>query len=471
MKGRGGELQQKQTSSEAVQPGQGLLKKKKSHVQDIPNSILVNPMAPAPLKHPDAATRFGFHLPPSANVPQFLEQHPVVCPLAAIFPNSHAHPIASPLATAAVPLIAPVAETSGSNIQIDPSLLQHSLSQSSSHPPPFSSSSSVMHQRQQLAPPPPGHYPQSMPKGQVTGDNIRINNIPGLESNKDKDETDEDNKSKLGMNLTAIALMAMTNMSRFPLAHTLITDQDFHNFHDIHDNNQSSVQKNFGSNDFDNTRFQDVGTDERYNIYDPNDLLLAPDFDQSPDKMSDSLKNNFGYPAIRNEHHHTRVRYKMLKLTQWCESYDVLGRHYEQNRPPLPPDPKRLKKICSCDCNAPPDLDSNGQQSDEDPGSDQENSTDNNEGPKSRAKRHSQKPYTGLLIIQRISVSILLNDKAMQCVVDALSDHQNNGGKVEKGFWEDHQNDMCDYIFVDRSTFIRKTQNVLDALRVLVQDK
>jgi len=44
-------------------------------------------------------------------------------------------------------------------------------------------------------------------------------------------------------------------------------------------------------------------------------------------------------------------------------------------------------------------------------------------------------------------------DKAMQCVTDALQEHQSNGGKVEKGIWDNHQHDMREYIFADGSSF------------------
>ena len=49
-RGQGGDLQQKQAVSEAVQPQQGLPKQKRSHVEDIPSHVVRNPMAPAPPK-------------------------------------------------------------------------------------------------------------------------------------------------------------------------------------------------------------------------------------------------------------------------------------------------------------------------------------------------------------------------------------------------------------------------------------
>lgn len=69
-KGQGGELQQKQSVSEAVQPYQGLPKQKKSHVQDVPNDVVINPMAPMPpkrSKRSKADVSFALSLPDCFN--------------------------------------------------------------------------------------------------------------------------------------------------------------------------------------------------------------------------------------------------------------------------------------------------------------------------------------------------------------------------------------------------------------------
>jgi hypothetical protein len=67
-------------------------------------------------------------------------------------------------------------------------------------------------------------------------------------------------------------------------------------------------------------------------------------------------------------------------------SYDIVEKHHERNRAPWPPNPEQLERIRSRQ-HGEMDMDNNG---------DGERSTpeDNNE-PKSRAKRHSQMPYTG----------------------------------------------------------------------------
>jgi len=48
--GQGGALERLQASSEAIQPGQGVKKPKKSHVRNVPEGVAVNPMAPVPKK-------------------------------------------------------------------------------------------------------------------------------------------------------------------------------------------------------------------------------------------------------------------------------------------------------------------------------------------------------------------------------------------------------------------------------------
>lgn len=137
---------------------------------------------------------------------------------------------------------------------------------------------------------------------------------------------------------------------------------------------------------------------------------------------------------------------------------DVVEKYYRRNRAPRPPDPKQLEKICSQkgrDVSVETDI--------EDLGSNSEAATDDVEE-KSRARRHSQKGYTGssndpkklgfyppqwrdvLETAQKLwrpwmalecgfperEIRAHLN-VAMQCVTDALSEHQKNGGKVEKG--------------------------------------
>jgi hypothetical protein len=47
-KGQGGALERLQASSEAIQPGQGVKKPKKTRVQGIPEDIVANPIAPVP---------------------------------------------------------------------------------------------------------------------------------------------------------------------------------------------------------------------------------------------------------------------------------------------------------------------------------------------------------------------------------------------------------------------------------------
>lgn len=253
------------------------------------------PTVPRPLAYlvqpgtePDINNRFGFRPPPSATTAQFFEQHPVVPPPVADFSNSHATHNSSLSVTTGAPQIAPVAETGGSTIPIDPSLLPYRRSQPD--PPPFHPnflSSSQTLQRQHLAPPLPGQHPLHASKGHVTGPTIRINDTPDPESTRDDSETDDDKESQLGFESDGggsssdgyemIQLGTHTDNG----SSVNVQDQnshDFHNFHDPHDSHniiQNAVQNNFTSHDFDGDRLQDVGAEDRYDNYDPNDPLLG----------------------------------------------------------------------------------------------------------------------------------------------------------------------------------------------------
>lgn len=134
-------------------------------------------------------------------------------------------------------------------------------------------------------------------------------------------------------------------------------------------------------------------------------------------------------------------------------AYDVIDNHYARNRAPVPPDPRQLEEIRSWNG---PDVSVasvEGRQH-------FKPSTDHEE--KSRATRHSLKPYTGSTndpklfgfyppqwrdVLERAQklwrTWMALEcgfperetnlDMAMRCVTEALSEHQRNGGKTENG--------------------------------------
>lgn len=170
----------------------------------------------------------------------------------------------------------------------------------------------------------------------------------------------------------------------------------------------------------------------------------------------------------------------------------MVERHYQQNRAPIPPDPRELEKILSQngdDASVEADVevgeaDVKGKQP-------SKAATDDEEETPRAARRHSRNPFTGstsdpkklgfyppqwrdvLGRAQRLWRCWMVVeccfprketdlDVAMECVVMALSQHQENKGKVEKGnylsfclrpishffigFWEEYQDNMRDYV-------------------------
>jgi hypothetical protein len=236
------------------------------------------PTVPRPLAHlvqpstdPDISHRFGFRPPPLATTARFLEQRPVVPPPVAVFSNSHATHNSGSSVTTAAPQIAPVAETGGGAIPIDPSLLSHSHSQPD--PPPFHpnlSSSSQMIRRQHLAPPLLGQRPLNTSKGHVTGPTIRIDDTSDPESSRDDGETDEDEEPQLGCESDGSSSSSDGHEMIQLGPHTNSASSD-----DTHSIAQNPVQDGFTSHDFDGDRLQDLGTEDRYDNYDLNDPLLG----------------------------------------------------------------------------------------------------------------------------------------------------------------------------------------------------
>jgi hypothetical protein len=147
----------------------------------------------------------------------------------------------------------------------------------------------------------------------------------------------------------------------------------------------------------------------------------------------------------------------LLICLQGNDPYDVVEKYYERNRAPLPPDPNRLEKIHSRNSHHASVETSVGSMRSS------EASTDDEEK-KPRARRYSRKCYTKSTgdpkrlgfyppqwrdVLERAQKlwrawmafecgfperEIKAHmDKAMQCVTDALSEHQKNGGRVEDG--------------------------------------
>lgn len=138
------------------------------------------------------------------------------------------------------------------------------------------------------------------------------------------------------------------------------------------------------------------------------------------------------------------------------DSYDVLQRHHDQNRAPLPPDPQQLKKVRSCHGNVTERKGDHSTKQRPEPSS-------GNSEPNTRLRRHSQKPYLGrsdspkklgfyppqwrdvlykAMNKWRLWIALVCGfpdgrnenhrKKVMSCIIDALAEHQKNGGRVEK---------------------------------------
>jgi hypothetical protein len=154
----------------------------------------------------------------------------------------------------------------------------------------------------------------------------------------------------------------------------------------------------------------------------------------------------------------------LLIYLQGDKPYDVVERYQQRNRAPIPPDPKQLERIRSQKGpNASVGTDVEGKQCTEDAGLNSESPTDDEEE-KSRARRHSRKHYTGSTddprklgfypaqwrdVLERAKklwrpwMAFECGfperetkehlDMATKCVIDALSKHQESGGKVEQG--------------------------------------
>lgn len=150
-----------------------------------------------------------------------------------------------------------------------------------------------------------------------------------------------------------------------------------------------------------------------------------------------------------------RQCFYLLICLQDSDTYDVVGKHYQRNRVPLPPDPIQLNKIRSQgNRGASVETGVDGKRS---------GTSMDDEEEKTRTRHHSQRGYSKSTNPKRLSFyppqwrDVLESaqklwrswmalecgfpdrgieehlDKAKQCITDALREHQENGGKVEKG--------------------------------------
>lgn len=153
--------------------------------------------------------------------------------------------------------------------------------------------------------------------------------------------------------------------------------------------------------------------------------------------------------------------------TQGDDPFDVVTRHHERNRAPRAPDPSWLRAVGRD--HATTDADTGGDDAgilDEPEGSDAQPdmSTHGSSGREGRAPRHSSRPYTGrvsnnpkklgfyppqwrdvLEVAQkkwRFWMACHCGfpdrnkkhlDRAFACVLEALEEHNEKGGRVEKG--------------------------------------
>jgi hypothetical protein len=156
-----------------------------------------------------------------------------------------------------------------------------------------------------------------------------------------------------------------------------------------------------------------------------------------------------------------------LLLKDFSQIYDVVQKHHERNRAPRAPDPEQLRNVASRHA-ATTDVDifkDDEESSDTDSDTDSDASSDND---KPRAKRHSQKPYTGKTTNPRKlgfyppqwrdileaaqkkwrpwmgyvcgfpdREDKMHLDEALRCITSSLSEHTEDGGKVEKGMDEE----------------------------------
>lgn len=500
-KGQGGELQQKQTVSEAVQPHQGLPRQKKTHTQDIPDNVVKNPMAPMPAKRSKRSkanvfptlpqgmpmptvprplsymasshtelnmnnrdSMFGFHLPPQ------------ISPLVAGSSNPSS---GSSVTTGASPL-ASVAKADGSRVPIDPVLLAESQSQPSLRQAPVVyHSSSQVHQRQGPTSLLPGQNPSTgdRSKGQVTGIDIRTRDTFDSNGEDDSEDDGEDDKvDEFGVEYESDIGDSDDGSELVLLGHS-----------EVHNTDNGGETNNDG--------YQDIGA-EYSTHHDLHDPLLVPGFDQSPSEDERFFQAQLRFPSEpevtfegsgkkrpKRASHHKRQRTSQKNSAQNAETgakgndpYDVVGKYYQRNRAPIPPHPVQLEKIRS--------QNSRDASVETGVGDKQCSEASTDEGEKTRARRYSQKCYTRSANVpkrlgfyppqwrdvlekaQKLWRSWMALecgfperetkehlDKAMQCVIKALSEHQENGRKVENGFWEEHQDDMREYIFADKSTF------------------
>jgi hypothetical protein len=144
----------------------------------------------------------------------------------------------------------------------------------------------------------------------------------------------------------------------------------------------------------------------------------------------------------------------------YLQAFDVVQKFHERNRAPRAPDPDQLRVIRAGHVTMDVDINDDAEETTND-------STDDDRC-KPRAKRHSQKPYTGrtkdpkkfgfyppqwrdvLEAAQKkwrpwMVLVCAFPDReeddhlkeALLCVTRSLSDHTENGGKVEKGMNND----------------------------------